>query len=127
MNVLLQGYSGVPISINGQTEVTLDIDMAAAMSPGVSQIWFMKADPNFTSQNVILNKIATDNLARQISCSWGWSGGPSATTDQIFQQMILQGQSYFNASGDVCAFCRREPSGNAPGSVDDPNSGNAPS
>jgi hypothetical protein len=53
---------------------------------------------------VVLNQIAVDNAARQVSCSWGWTGGPSATSDQIFKEMILQGQTFFNASGDSDAF-----------------------
>jgi hypothetical protein len=48
--------------------------------------------------------MATDNLAKQLSCSWTWGGGPNATTDQIFQEMALQGQSLFCASGDSDAY-----------------------
>src|SRR5262249_52881546 len=53
-----------------------------------------------------------DNSSRQVSCSWGWGGGLNATTEQIFQQMAAQGQSFFDASGDSDAFL--------PGQVDDP-------
>jgi uncharacterized repeat protein (TIGR01451 family) len=128
-NVLLQGFSGFPDPrVGGQIEVTLDIDMVIAMAPGVSQI--LVYEGNFQVgylPNLVLSQIANDNSARQISCSWGWMGGPSATTDQIFQQMIIQGQTFFDASGDVCAFLPAGPSGSAPGSVDDPNAFNAPS
>jgi uncharacterized repeat protein (TIGR01451 family) len=120
-NILLQGF---PAPIGGQGEVTLDIDMAIAMAPGLSQI--LVYEGNFGVAylpNLVLNQIAVDNFAHQVSCSWGWSGGPSATTDAIFQQMILQGQTFFDASGDVCAFL---PPGQ-PGSVDDPTLNNAPS
>jgi hypothetical protein len=123
-NVLLRGFSGTPFDPNAQGEVTLDIDMVIAMAPGISQVMVYEDNPlaNF-NPNIVLNRIATDNSARQVSSSWGWTGGPSATTDQIFQQMILQGQSYFNASGDSCAFL---PPG-SPGSVDDPTFFGAPS
>src|SRR5438045_3581696 len=48
--------------------------------------------------------MANDNLAKQLSSSWSWSGGPSATIDGIFQQMAAQGQSFFQASGDDDAY-----------------------
>jgi hypothetical protein len=47
--------------------------------------------------------MANDNLSKQLSCSWG-GGGPDATSEQIFQQMASQGQSFFNATGDSDAF-----------------------
>jgi hypothetical protein len=53
----------------------------------------------------MLNRMATDNLAKQLSCSWyqpGAAGNPAA--DQIFQQMAAQGQSFYNASGDNDAY-----------------------
>lgn len=123
-NILLQGFSGNPTPFGGQSEVTLDIDMIIAMAPGVNQIQVYEGNIEVAYlPNLVLNSIATDNAARQISCSWGWTGGPSATTDQIFKQMILQGQTFYDASGDVCAFL---PPGQ-PGSVDDPSLPNAPS
>jgi uncharacterized repeat protein (TIGR01451 family) len=97
--------------------------MCISMAPGISQILVYEGDINNYQPNIILNQIAVDNAARQVSSSWGWSGGPSGTTDQIFQEMILQGQTFFDASGDVDAFL---PPG-SPGSVDDPNTYNAPS
>ena len=49
--------------------------------------------------------MATDNLARQLSCSWYIpGGGADPVADQIFQQMAAQGQSFFNASGDNDAY-----------------------
>jgi len=122
-NVLLQGFSGAPFDPNAQGEVTLDIDMVIAMAPGLSAVVVYEGNPLNFDPNVVLNQIAVDNSVRQISSSWGWTGGPSSTTDQIFQQMILQGQSFFNASGDSCAYL---PPGSS-GSVDDPNFPGAPS
>ena len=77
--------------------------MVMAMAPGVSTIYVYEA-PNSTSSFLpILSKMANDNLARQLSCSWG--GGPTnAAAELIFQQMAAQGQSFFNASGDTDAF-----------------------
>lgn len=122
-NILLQGFSGLPTGNGGEIEVSLDIEMSIAMAPGISQILVYEGDPNNMIPNIVLNQIATDNAAQQVSCSWGWFGGPSSTTDQILQEMVLQGQCFFDASGDVDAFL---PPGQ-PGSVDDPNLPNAPS
>src|SRR5262249_42438571 len=69
--------------------------------------------------NHVLGRIANDNVCKVVSCSWGWIGGPNATTDQIFKQMIAQGQTFFNASGDSDAFL--------PGEVDDPSGFGEPS
>jgi len=103
VNVLLNGFNGLPTGNGGELEVSLDIQMVISMSPGVSNIIVYMAGP-FGIPNDVLNRIATDNLAKQIGCSWGWSGGPQLTTEQIFLQMAAQGQSFFNASGDDCAF-----------------------
>lgn len=86
----------------GNGEVSLDIDMIFSMSPGVSNIYVYEA-PNPSPWVDLLSKMANDNLARQLSCSWG-GGPPDATAEQIFQQMALQGQSFFNAVGDSDAF-----------------------
>jgi subtilisin-like proprotein convertase family protein len=83
--------------------VSLDIEMAASMAPGLSKIIVYMA-PNSTGYwDDLLNQMADDNLARQLSCSWS-GGSHNATHDQIFQQMAAQGQSFFCASGDSDAF-----------------------
>ena len=46
--------------------------------------------------------MATDNLAKQLSSSWGF--GINATTEQIYQEFIAQGQSMMQASGDSGAY-----------------------
>ncbi len=118
-NVLLNGFSGLPTGNGGEIEVSLDIEMVMSMAPGLSKIILYEGSPYNFNPNVVLNRITTDNSARQISCSWGWVGGPNATTEQIFLQMAAQGQSFFNASGDDDAFL--------PGQVDDPDYFGTPS
>jgi len=103
-NVLLDGFSGAPTGSGGEVEVSLDIEMAVSMAPALAKIIVYEGDPFNFHPNDVLNQIAIDNSAKQISCSWGWTGGPQATTDQIFQQMALQGQSFFTASGDSDAY-----------------------
>ena len=105
-NVLLDGFNGVPTTgaNSGNSEVALDIELAIAMAPGLSKVLVYEADPNYGLGNDIISRMATDNLAAQLSCSWDFGTGPSATTEQIFQQLAAQGQSFFNASGDAGAY-----------------------
>jgi uncharacterized repeat protein (TIGR01451 family) len=86
----------------GNPEVSLDIEMVLSMAPGVSNIYVYEA-PNPSPWEDILNRMVSDNLAKQISSSWG-GGGPDPVAEQIFQQMALQGQSFYNASGDSDAY-----------------------
>ncbi|PWU17641.1 MAG: hypothetical protein C5B50_11005, partial [Verrucomicrobia bacterium] len=83
-------------------EVCLDIEMVISMAPGVSRIYVYEA-PNPSPWADLLSKMANDNAARQLSCSWG-GGGPDPTSEEIFLQMDAQGQTFFNASGDSDAF-----------------------
>ena len=99
-------------------EVTGDIETALAMAPGVDSILVyigptpmdvppigsgFTQDATTTAQiNDVLNRMATDDLAKQLSCSYGFD--INLSTVQIFQQMAAQGQSFFLASGDFGAF-----------------------
>ncbi|HTL18577.1 MAG TPA: protease pro-enzyme activation domain-containing protein [Patescibacteria group bacterium] len=118
--VLLDGYNGIPTTgpNSGNGEVSLDIEMAISMAPGLSKIVVFEAGPT-GSQNDILSSMVSRSEIKQFSCSWGWGGGPSTTTDNLFRQMAAQGQSFFSASGDSDAF--------ANGAVDDPSQSNTPS
>jgi subtilase family serine protease len=102
--VLLDGFSGNPGS--GNAEVSLDIEMAIAMAPGLAKIVVFEGNPasEHFIPNDVLNSMAASNLVRNLSCCWGWSGGPQTTTENIFLEMAAQGQSFFNASGDLDAF-----------------------
>jgi len=123
-NVLLDGFDGIPEDAGDNIEVSLDIEMAVAMAPGLSKIVVVEGDPDNFQPNDVLNAIAASNQVSQISSSWGWSGGPSATTDSIFKEMAAQGQSYFNAAGDSDAFSTGSNSVNG---VDNASLANAPS
>jgi subtilase family serine protease len=103
-NVLLNGFDGLPTGSGGEVEVSLDIEMAISMAPGLAAVIVYEAGPNGNWYD-ILNRMATDNLAKQLSCSWYIPGGPAdPVADQIFQQMAAQGQSFFDASGDYGAY-----------------------
>lgn len=109
-NILLDGVNGVPGG--NETEVALDIEMAISMAPGVSQVLVYEG----TNPDDILNRMATDNSASQLSCSWGFIPPVDATRDQIYEQFAAQGQTMFQSSGNNGAYA------GAPESPsDDPN------
>jgi PKD repeat protein len=100
VNVPVDG--GVSTPGSGEGEVCLDIEMVMSMAPGISKIYVYEA-PNPSPWPDLLSRMANDNLAKQLSCSWG-GGAPDSTAEQIFKQMAAQGQSFFNATGDSDAF-----------------------
>jgi hypothetical protein len=125
--VLLNGFNGTPTtnSDSGNPEVSLDIEMAMAMAPGLAKIVVYEGNPNDFNENDILNSMLSgSNTVKNLSSSWGWSGGPSTTTDTIFKNMSAVGQSFFNAAGDSDAFTTGAQSVNG---VDNTELGNAPS
>jgi subtilase family serine protease len=104
-NVLLDGASAGSDGDDG--EQVLDIVQAASMAPGMSQIRVYIA-PGTSQIGVgdvdIFNQMATDNIAKQLSCSWGWNPDDTAQLDPIFQEFAAQGQNLFVASGDAGAY-----------------------
>ncbi len=94
--VLLDGFSGAPG--NSNIEVILDIMMASYMAPGLTKVIVYEGE----YPNDVLNRMAADNLAPQLSSSWGF--GINSTTENIFKQYIAQGQSLLQASGDSGAY-----------------------
>jgi uncharacterized repeat protein (TIGR03803 family) len=107
--VLLDGYNGAPGG-EANIEVSLDIEMAISMAPGLTGVIVYEG----STTDDILNRMATDNLAKQMGASWTYP--TDANSDQIFLQFAAQGQSFFNASGDSGAY-----SGTVPTPADDPN------
>jgi len=102
--VLLDGFDGTPSSDSqAVAEVSLDIEMSMSMAPGLAGIVLFDGGPNGVAIDV-LNAIAASNQIPQISCSWGLQNIANATMDTIFEQMAVQGQTFFNASGDSDAF-----------------------
>jgi hypothetical protein len=99
-NILIDGFSGEPGAQN--TEVAADAELLMAMAPGLSEIMIYE-ESVFSPVDDLLNRIATDDMAAQISCSWRFIKA-DAVTDQIFEQYAAQGQSFFCASGDYGAI-----------------------
>jgi hypothetical protein len=99
-------------------ETAADIEMAISMAPGLNNVLVYIGptpqdqpplgtnyiqDATTTAQiNDVLNRMATDDLAKQLSSSYGMD--INLSTIQIFQQFAAQGQSFFQASGDFGAF-----------------------
>ena len=103
-NILIDGFSGLPDgNANWVGEVSLDIEVAIAMAPGISQVRVYEA-PNCCGYWVdILKRMQQENIAKQLSCSWLFnSDDPNA--DTVYQQFAMQGQSFFQCSGDYLAF-----------------------
>ena len=103
-NVLVDGGSSSGID----PEVTLDIELALALAPA-SQIYVYEG-PN-SNQGVLdtYNRIATDNIAKQVSTSWGMGENLENTQylqaeNAIFLQMAAHGQTIYAAAGDSGAY-----------------------
>ena len=121
-NILVDGVTGVPSATGGAAEVTLDIELQAALAPNAAKILVYEG-PN-TDAGVVdtYSRIAADNSAKEISTSWGEAENYVPTSvfsseNASFQQMAAQGQSVFAASGDSGA----KDNGSSL-SVDDPSS-----
>ena len=106
-NVLVDGYSGAAGA--GADEVTLDIELMMAVAPGAAKILVYESLNSDKGLIDVLQRMATDNIAKQISTSWGSSEAvmnPATlnSENQIFMQMAAQGQSFYAASGDSGAY-----------------------
>jgi hypothetical protein len=80
---------GLPGGGNEAAEVVLDIVQAIGMAPGLSQVRV------YIGQGVddanILNTMAAENIAKQISSSWSWNPDDPVTDDVFFQEFAAQG------------------------------------
>jgi kumamolisin len=121
-NVIVDGGSTDGID----AEVTLDIELAVALAPG-SKIYVYEG-PN-SNQGVLdtYNRIATDNIAKQVSTSWGMGEDMSSAQalqaeNAIFQQMAAQGQTIYAAAGDSGAYDDYDNDNSMTLMVDDPAS-----
>ena len=99
--VPLDSPTGGPVTVNGSLEVALDIEMAIAMAPGLTQINVFETPNtgNVRLANDILTSMATTlPLNNQLSSSWFF--GVDSNTQPILYELAIQGQSFFQASGD---------------------------
>ncbi len=106
-NVLVGGATGKAGS--GASEVTLDIELQLALAPGVSKILVYEGPNTDAGVLAAYSRIATDNLAKQVSTSWGlYEQGSTysflSSENTIFKQMASQGQTIYAAAGDYGAY-----------------------
>ncbi len=104
-DVRLDGFSGSAGTNN--IEVCLDIEMVISMAPGLSKVVVYEATNGPTTYLLdILNEMIFPTLGEprpnQLSCSWTLPDDPNL--DQAYQQLIIQGQSFFQSSGDWGAY-----------------------
>ncbi len=119
-NILVDGYNGSAGS--GADEVTLDIELMIAVAHSASKILVYEGPNTETGPIDVYSKIADDDIAKEISTSWG---SPESQNTQaflnsentIFEQMAAQGQTIYAASGDSGAYDNGSTLG-----VDDPAS-----
>ena len=119
--ILLDGFSGGISTTNGNFEVSLDIEGAIAMAPGLSSVNVYEGNPGigkFVPDDIfdaIANPPNGVPLSSQISSSWTWDGtGYDSVMQGYFNQFALQGQSFFQASGDFGAYLSGEPTPTVP-------------
>ncbi len=85
-------------------EQVLDIEYAISLAPGLASVRVYVG----SIAEDILNAMATDNISKIISSSWGWSEN-FATDDAIFKEYAVQGQTNLTASGDNSSLAASGP------------------
>jgi kumamolisin len=106
---------------NGDVEVDADIQMELTVAPDLGKLEVYEAPSDSTGQTWLdeYGAIANQDTAETISSSWGFCENDTGTAwvqaqGTIFEQMALQGQSMFAASGDTGAFeCLRNGDGSS--------------
>ena len=106
-NIVVDGGSASNWSdSDDEGEVCLDIEQAVSVAPGLSQLRVYIGPTSFGggADGYIFSRMATDNIAKQLSNSWSWYPDDPATDDPYFEEMATQGQTFFAASGDNGAY-----------------------
>jgi len=106
-NIVVDGGSATTWNnANDEGEVCLDIEQAVSVAPGLSQLRVYIGPESFGTgvDGFIFSRMATDNVAQQLSNSWWWSPDDPATDDPYFEEMATQGQTFFTISGDDGAY-----------------------
>ena len=110
-NIVVDGGSASQWSVaNDEGETCLDIEQAVSVAPGLKQLRVYIGPTKFGTgvDGYIFSKMATDNAAKQLSNSWWWSPDDPATDDPYFEEMAVQGQTFFSISGDKGAYIHED-------------------
>ncbi len=109
-NVLVGGVDGVCSGTPAtggcdDGEEVIDIQQAISMAPALSGLIVYEVYGNADGLGIFA-QAASDNIAKQLSLSFGFGGTPATQPgyEQVFLQMQAQGQNLFIASGDGGAF-----------------------
>ena len=83
-------------------EEVIDIEQAISMAPHLAGVIVYEAYGSGSDALTAFTQAATDNVAKQLSLSFGFGGTPSTEPgyEQIFMELAAQGQNLFIASGD---------------------------
>lgn len=102
VNVLL-GVNGICGIGCDDGEEAIDIQQAIAMAPNLSALIVYEAYGSSVQAINAYTQAANDNIAKQLSISFGWGGTPSTeqSYENVFKQLAAQGVSSFVASGDA--------------------------
>ncbi len=97
---LLGGTSGVCPGNCNDGEEAIDIQQIISMAPGAS-VLIVYEDVSGNADVDIFDAYSTENVAKQMSFSFGIGDGNSASDEQYFAKFHAQGQNFFVASGDA--------------------------
>jgi hypothetical protein len=97
---LLGGTSGVCPGDCDDGEQAVDIQQIISMAPGAS-VLIVYEDTSGNDDVDIFDAYSTDNIAKQMSFSFGIGDGNAASDEQYFAKFHAQGQNFFVASGDA--------------------------
>jgi fibronectin type 3 domain-containing protein len=95
-NVILDDVnSESPVSL----EADIDVELLMGICPGMSKLIVYEGSNPID----ILNRVATDDLVKTMSISWGWTG-TEQQYNVVLQQLAAEGVSVFSASLDSGAW-----------------------
>ena len=100
-NVLLD-VDGVCSNGCDDGEEVIDMEQAISMAPGLSGLIIYEAYGSGSDAMTAFAQAASDDVAKQLSLSFGFGGTPATMQgyEQVFMELAAQGQNLFIASGD---------------------------
>jgi subtilase family serine protease len=98
--VTVSGFSSTPSGDN--TEVSMDIENAISMAPGISQLTVYEAGDTAAMLAEVTHPTQGEPLALQVSTSYTWVY--DANIYPLLDRLAIQGQTFFQSSGDEGAF-----------------------
>jgi subtilase family serine protease len=97
VDIKLIATDSEPVTCTGRCsdgEQALDIEYTISMAPGLNSVRVYIG----SSPEDVLNAMASDNISKVLSTSWGWR--ENTTDNGLFAEFAAQGQTNLTASGD---------------------------